>query len=198
MTKIAICGKRNSGKNTVARMCEDEIRQKLGNKLFNGVYHMAFADPIKEIALLMFPNTNTLCLWGSSNERSTVIPDAFKNGSPLTYRQLLMDLGTEVGRAYDANIWVNNFDYHLNKVERSKPSIITCADVRFRNEMDYLRKKDFYIIKLIRNNDSNVDHISETDQDSFEDNDFNYIMYNVSTLENLRKEVSIIIGSLVC
>jgi len=197
MTKIAICGKRNSGKNTVARMCEDEIRKKLGRKIFNGVYHMAFADPIKEIILLMFPNTNTLYLWGSSEERATTIPSAFKNGVPLTYRQLLMDLGTEVGRAYDANIWVNNFDYHLNKVERSKPSIITCTDVRFRNEMDYLRQKDFYIIKLIRNNDSNTDHISETDQDSFEDKDFNYIMYNFGSLEDLRKEVSTIIDSLV-
>jgi hypothetical protein len=196
MIKIAISGKRHSGKDTLAHMFGDLVYKKLGDKRYNCAYYVAFADSMKEIAKLMFPDLDASCLWGPSEARSAIVKDAFKNGVPLTYRQLLMDLG-DYGRAYNPDIWINNLNVSLNKIEKSLPSIIVCTDVRFHNEILYLKKKEFYLVRLIRDENIDVNHASETEQNEFVDGDFNYIVYNNRNLEDLKNKASNIIDSLI-
>ena len=58
-------------------------------------------------------------------------------------------------------------------------------DVRFVNECKILKEKKFFIIKLIRDSELKINHISETNQNSIPDEEFDYIVYNNKTLDKL-------------
>lgn len=195
MIKIAILGKANSGKNTLAKMITKEIRASLKPKLgLQSVAYIAFADPIKKIIQIMFPSLPKKFLYSSSKYRSQCIPGSFKDGQPLTVRQALMDLGTGLGRQYNDKIWIEAFEYSFNK--NKDKDIIIIPDLRFRNEFNYLKSKGFFMIKIFRNSSSNINHISEIDQDQILDNEFDYILSNNASKSNLKSEVINIINKL--
>ena len=152
---------------------------------------MAFADPIKEIVLIMFPHANKECLYGPSQLRAEPIPGAFKNGKPLTYRQALLDIGTEVGRAYNDKIWLENFDHRYEQLLlKSKPDLLVVTDVRFRNEFEHLKRKGFFQIRLYRETGmAPIEHVSETNQNTISDEEFDYVLFNNKSLEDLKEEV---------
>jgi hypothetical protein len=192
MYKIAICGKANTGKNTVSKLIVDEPRLKLDSYKL-----IAFADPIKEIAKLMFPEIKRKWLYGSSKYRAQAIPNAFKDGNPLTIRQLLIDLGTGVGRAYRETTWLDAFDYTFEKSKKNNIDIVIVTDVRFRNEFDHLKKMGFFQIRLLRDAHLKINHSSETNQDSIHDQEFDYVLSNNGTLDDLKLEVTKIVTKLV-
>lgn len=187
MYKIAITGKANSGKNTVARIIKKEMRKNI-----RGIFckYIAFADPIKRMIRIMFPELPEKCLTGPSKYRSEIIPGAFNKGIPLTVRQVLIDLGTQ-GRQYNENIWLDAFDLTFQKAQSKNMIIVT--DCRFRNEFEHLKKMKFFQIKLLRNNDSDIKHESETNQDTIKDDEFNCVIDNNGTLKDLQKKIRNII-----
>lgn len=199
MYKIAITGKANTGKNTLAKLLFQGCNAKdsaarlaqtgLGRQGYSGKF-MAFADPIKEIVMTMFPRANKECLYGPSQLRSEVIPGAFKDGKPLTYRQALIDIGTEVGRKYSDRVWLENFDDRFSKLKKNL-DIVVVTDVRFRNEFDHLKEKGFFQIRLYREAVApEIQHISETGQSSIRDDEFDYVLFNTKTLDELKEEVT--------
>lgn len=195
MIKISICGKMNSGKNTVATLLSQHFPNKAPfvpdmNKI------VAFADPIKEIVMTMFPWADRDCLYGSSDKRKYVIPNAFdNNGNPLTYRQALNDIGTN-GRNYNKNNWINVFDSRLKYFSKPKDmyttKVVICTDVRFINEFQYLKKEGFFNLKLSRSNISLSNHATETEQDSISLNEFEGHIFNDGTIEDLKINVDLI------
>lgn len=200
MYKIAICGRANTGKNTLSRLLEQEIywlnnaehHAKYGKDMSFSSKSMAFADPIKEIVMTMFPHANKECLYGPSHMRSEPIPGAFKNGKPLSYRQALIDIGTEVGRSYNDKIWLENFDYHYEQllIQKNRTNLVIVTDVRFRNEFDHLKQKGFFQIRLYRDTGmAPIEHISETGQASIKDEEFDYVLFNNKSLDDLKEEV---------
>lgn len=186
MYKIAILGKANTGKNTLAKMLVRQLR--LHKNAYLSASYIAFADPMKEMIRYMFPEIPRKYLYGSSSFRNEIIPGAFtKNNSPLIIRQLLIDLGTR-GREYDPNIWVKNFDQRFLQLYKK---IVIVTDVRFRNEFDYLRDKGFYMIRLYRNTGQpEIQHISETGQNAIADEEFAHVLFNNHGLKDLKFEVS--------
>jgi Cdc6-like AAA superfamily ATPase len=194
MYKIAITGKANTGKNTLSKMLVKQLREKEKTESFTSVKYMAFADPIKEMIQIMFPDLPRKFLYGSSKYRNEFIPGTNKDGHPLTVRQLLIDLGTGVGRGYKENIWLDNFDNRFSKINSK---IVVVTDVRFRNEFDHLKKKDFYQIRLYRETDKpGINHVSETNQNSISDTEYDYVIHNNGTLAELKKEVFNIVSRL--
>lgn len=193
MYKIAITGKANTGKNTISKLLFQELK-------LNMAKYLAFADPIKEMIEIAYPEIPKDWLYGSSEGRKNVIPGAFKNGVPLTVRQLLIDIGNDFGRAYKSDIWLRNFDNRLEKTlksrKKAKPQAIIVTDCRFRNEFDHLKSLGFYQIRLLRNDCTKIDDISETNQDGIADSEFNYVIRNNGTLEDLENEVKKIISEL--
>lgn len=200
MYKIAICGRANTGKNTLAKLLEQEIYEvervrweadpyKAGCRLTWKA--MAWADPIKEIVQIMFPHANAECLYGPSHLRADPIPGAFKNGKPLTYRQALIDIGTEVGRAYNDKIWLENFDHRYEQLLlKQKLDLVVVTDTRFRNEFEHLKKKGFFQIRLYRETGmAPIEHISETNQSTIRDEEFDYVLFNNKSLDDLKEEV---------
>ena len=190
--KIAICGKAKSGKNTVARM----LKKELAKYEYVSCDYIAFADPVKQIARTMFPNIPEKCLTGSSENRNYIIPGAFKDGNPLTVRQLLIDVGTGLGRNYKKDVWLDAFDHNLEKLESKKHNMIILTDCRFINEHQHVKNKGFFVIKIVRDNSANINHISETEQDGIPNSEFDFIIDNNKSLEELKKEVSLLVNKL--
>lgn len=186
MYKISISGKANSGKNTISKLIVKELRRHFEKEKRISCGYVAFADPIKAMIRIMFPNLPEKHLTGSSEHRSQIIPGAFKDGIPLTVRQLLLDLGTEIGRGYKEDIWLDALDHSCKKLQHKSAIIVT--DVRFKNEFDHLRKIGFYQIRLLRDSSLKIKHTSEINQDTIADNEFDYVLHNNGTVDSLRNE----------
>jgi len=191
MYKVAITGKANTGKNTLANYIAGHMSIQ---GPFHGANFIAFADPIKEMIRQMFPKIPKKHLYGSSKYRSEIIPGAVnQDGNPLTIRQLLIDLGTGVGRLYNKNVWLDVFDHTLAKVEKKAPTIVVVTDVRFRNEFDHLKNSGFFMVKLYRDEVAKIAHDTETNQDWIKDSEFDYIVLNNGTEEDLKRQANEIV-----
>lgn len=191
MFKIAITGKANTGKNTVSNLIIEELNKEIQD--YSRFKTIAFADPIKEMARQMFPTLPKEYLYGSSENRTKEIPGAFKDGKPLTVRQLLIDLGTGVGREYKENLWLDVFDHTFKIAKNKKRKVVIVTDVRFRNEFDHLKKLGFYQIRLLRDSHIKINHSSETNQESIKDEEFDAIINNNGSLDDLILKVKEII-----
>jgi hypothetical protein len=174
MFKIAICGKAKSGKNTLAHFIVKQLK-------LDHYAMIAFADPIKRMIKKMYPNISNEILWGSSEMREQVIQYALKDNKPLTIRQLLCDLG-DFGRQYNENIWIMNFE---NEYINKNTQAIICPDVRFRNEFTYLKSQGFFMIRILRSDCMNLTHVSEKQQEQIKNNEFDVIINNNVSLEQL-------------
>lgn len=193
MVKIAISGKAKSGKNTLASFLIDELSKSEDLSMTS---IQAFADPIKRIVIEMFPEADRNCLFGPSELRSNIIHCDYKDdlGNPLTYRQALLDIGAR-GRKYNPNCWIKRFDATMN--EEAATNIIA-SDLRFINEYEYLKRNGFYTIRITRGIDSIIDDISETEQDTLLDNDFDLVIRNDMTIDDLRSHAKSLVNRLVC
>ena len=185
--KIAISGKRNSGKDTVANILAEEIGKSV-------TYRTAFANPVKYIAKILFPNISDDILYGPSSLRdSTVVPDLSDN--LISIRKLLQDIG-KFGRNYNPDIWVN-ITLHTCNSNLFKSVII--SDCRFINEFLKLKHNNYTIIRVKRNNTntntSEADSdISETDLDIYNDDSYDYVINNDSDIDSLRDKVRVMLS----
>lgn len=106
---------------------------------------------------------------------------------PGKYRELLQVIGTSVGRTYDTDIWIKKFNNYLNTLPKDAKVVVT--DVRFPNEVKYLRSKGFLVFKVERDNKPEAggipNHESETALDNYEH--FDGIIKNNGTIEDLHK-----------
>jgi deoxynucleotide monophosphate kinase-like protein len=190
MYKIGISGKAGSGKNTLAQIIYKELYDHAIWRDKDEEYMIAFADPIKQLILDKYPQADRECLYGSSYLREKIIPNAMENGKPITYRKALCDIGTE-HREQNNDYWVEKLnEKYIDLLTNNYIKIAIVPDIRFRNEFDYLKQNKFFLIRLYREVSSNTgNHISETNQLEIMDDEFNYRMYNNTTLEDLKKEV---------
>lgn len=185
MNKIAILGKANTGKNTAANLIK-ELLEFEEEDCFTNYQLLAFADPIKEIVHIMFPSLKKKWLYGSSKFRNEIIPGALDSeGKPLTIRMALIEIGTKVGRGYKDSLWLDVFEHRMNKCLKKDLGVIV-TDVRFRNEFDYLKKNGFFMIKICRDNNTKINHESETSQDLITDEEFDCVINNNAGLEELQ------------
>lgn len=188
MYKIAITGKANTGKNTVGKLLVKELFDPAFYTK-EWIHFIAFADPIKQMARLAFPQIPRKWLYGSSKYRNEVIPGAFKNGTPLTVRQLLIDLGNEFGRKYDSHLWIKNFNHRLGAIYKKHPTAVIVTDCRFRDEFEYLKGQEFYQIRIVRDAHTKINDVSETNQDGIADSEFNFVINNNGTKAQLKAQV---------
>jgi hypothetical protein len=154
MKVIGITGRKGSGKDLVAQMLTNrhlviegpdrygDVRQ-YEESLWDGAkthvvpgVHAAFADYLKAI-FQRFWNVPGEALWGPSILRETTIVEFGALKLPL--RKGLQLIGTEFGRAWHEDIWVEygKLVYELCR-ERSEP-LVVFSDVRFQNEIDWIR-----------------------------------------------------------
>jgi hypothetical protein len=156
---IGFGGPIGSGKNTAAA---------IANRLLVGVAprdEMGFADAVKAIAREQFG-------W-----------DGIKDAKG---RRLLQVLGTEAGRAYNPDLWVEKMQQAI--YERDPDSIILITDCRFPNEVDFCNRHGYTILMANRTtaNEGIADHASET---SLVMCDWRDVINNAGTLDELAAAV---------
>jgi len=93
-----------------------------------GVKILSFADPVKQIALSSFN-------WdGVKDEKG---------------RRLLQVIGTECGRAYDNDIWINKMREQI-KICEPLYNVIAIDDCRFDNEPELVKELGGIVIEILR------------------------------------------------
>ena len=179
---IGLIGRARSGKDTAAAALIEE----------RGATRLAFADPLREIALAVNPMIGTPALPGDlaplrGVRLSTAIEalgwERAKDMIPEV-RRFLQRLGTEGGRAVlGENVWVDAAFAKVADVDG--PVVFT--DVRFPNEADAIREAGGLLVRVIRPGTAPVAaHTSETALDGY---DVDEEIWNTGTVTALRERI---------
>lgn len=127
MIVIGLNGQFRHGKSYVAQyILKEAARQDLGAEI------VSFATPLKNLCRTEFG-------WdGKKDERG---------------RRLLQVVGTDAGRAYNPNIWVEKWVEHVESL--SGIDIVVCDDLRFSNEARAIEAMGGTTCKVVRLNGDN-------------------------------------------
>lgn len=163
---IGIMGKAGSGKDTIAdHLCKEFVLDKY-----------SLSTPIKEGLAAMLGEPLELM----NDREARELP---YGGLGKSIREMLQTLGTEWGRnVVHPDIWVNL------AISRGITDTVI-PDIRFRNEVDAIRKKGGILFWVERSNNplSVPDHSSENSVNMLLADD---VFYNDGTIDDLRHSVS--------
>jgi hypothetical protein len=179
---IGLVGLIGSGKDTVAEKLVEE----------HGYIRDSFARSLKDAVSSMF-NWDRELLEGNTSEsrKWREQPDAFwseKMGKEITPRWILQYFGTEVmrGKVYDG-IWVDSV------IGRYKGENTVISDTRFINEIKTIKAHGGKIVCVKRGELPTQKEMQEKGAHKSEwdwlDSEFDYIINNTGTLEDLYKKV---------
>ncbi|HUU88441.1 MAG TPA: hypothetical protein VMX17_11915 [Candidatus Glassbacteria bacterium] len=198
---IAVSGKARHGKDTLAdyiikafNLAMEDYR--FGNDeeytaptLMYGA-KIAFADPIKKAAKIIFPQLSDEDLWGPSERRNKVISEYVNPDTqePLTVRNVLTQLGAW-GRSTNPDCWANSTIGSAKKILMNY-GLVVISDLRFINELRIVRENGGKIVRIVRPSVTyKVDDVSEKDLDGYEDFDMTALNNDgLSQLENIAQE----------
>jgi hypothetical protein len=122
MSIIGICGNARSGKDTMADLMI-EVLADIGVK----AKKIALADELKEECRdLVWKNLGIDVFTSDSQEKNIIRP-------------LLVTWGTHVRRKLDPDVWIKKAVEKMTGDE-----LIIISDIRFQNELEWLRSKDSY------------------------------------------------------
>lgn len=147
-----------SGKNSVCKFIIDKFSKENGGPYDIKMY--AFADELKaEIR----GRERQLC------EQYNVVYNPDKEGK---CRELLQFWGTDFRRVQDQEYWIKKLS---SRLDIDLPQIALISDVRFRNEVEFIKDRDGYYIKVERYKDGDeykdptvdYEHASETELDYY-------------------------------
>lgn len=172
---IGVSGKLGSGKNFITTNVIIPVLEKRKQKYLE----LSFADQIK---------INVMTKNGIEYD------DVYLRKTESS-RQLLQTEGTEVGRNFDKDIWVNYLDNWIKVFNNRGIDSFVVSDVRFMNEFDYIKNSGGIMIKIVapKRNQSRLlqesngnqesynkisTHRSECNLDSLNDNMFNLVIFN--------------------
>jgi len=101
----------------------------------------------------------------------------FHEPGPMTAREVMQFVGTEVFRRMYANIWN---DALLKRIYRDQPLIALVCDIRFPDEVGAIQEAGGKVIRLTRNEESDSTHKSEVslDRDVYDWNKFDHVLDN--------------------
>ena len=170
---VAFSGKRGSGKTTAAKFLESNY----------GFTRASFAGTLKALANTIFPFTVA-----DFTEKNKEIPYAQYSWTP---REFLITLGKFL-RYYDQ-------DYFVKKVRLESKTVID--DLRFNNELAYLKNKGAFIIRMERFKYLNVykDDLEDSSETELDNAEFDYEIpaCRNTDFETLHKQLSLIMKSIM-
>ena len=178
MLLIGICGKLGSGKDFIAN---NYIVPFIEKNLSKKCIQLSFADQLKVNTLVKNQDITFESVYLKKTRQS---------------RELLQKEGTDNSkRLYGENIWINYFSNWLKVFETRGYTHCVCSDVRFKNEVDYIKSNGGIIIKVVgetrnetrlnQETSGDIDlynkiksHRSECDLDELDDNVFDLVIKN--------------------
>lgn len=177
---IALLGAARSGKDTVASRLVSE----------HGYKRLAFADPLKDLALSVNPLVETAP--GETPVRlSYLVGEHGWDNAKTVYpevRRILQTLG-QGARSVDPDVWIRALITEALEVVSSGRSIVI-TDVRYLNEADFLARCGFLLVRVYRPTVSTGEdwrqHSSETELSKYETD---HTLLNDGPLSYLYKQV---------
>lgn len=184
----AISGKRGAGKDAIADVLVKEF----------GFWRIGLADPMKRFLLHEEVFTKEQ-LFGPSENREEVDPRWNKSA-----RQALQTLGTEWGRNFCEDLWIQILIRDAQRIQKLEGKNIVVTDIRFSNELEALDKAGARLVRVRRPElakrssikdadfdvfESTAKHASETSLDDVSDDRFDQCLQNDGTLEDLHEKV---------
>lgn len=151
-----------------------EFEAYASQKIWPLVKGYNFADTLKEICMATLGLTFEQC-YGSDEEKNSLtelrwedMPDNPDRKGAMTAREVLQFVGTDLFRKMRKNVWVDSV---LNQIEAEQPEVAVIGDCRYVNEIEAIKSRGGYVIRLMRNDDSQDQHCSENDLNNFTDYD---------------------------
>ena len=132
---IGLYGPAQAGKDTLARVLVHDY----------GYKRIAFADPVKEMALAIDPIVDANR--GIRTHLSEVVNGAGWESAKADYpeiRRILQRIGTEAVRKQTPSYWVDLAEFKANV--QDQPVVFT--DVRFPNEAQMVKRHDGLVVKI--------------------------------------------------
>lgn len=139
---LGISGRRQAGKDTLAGML---MKQSAALFPTYRVERIGLADPIKEMMVLRFKCDRGKC-FGSEDDKQTPMPF----NPSLTYRDAMKKIGL-MARELDPEHWCKELCEEAQRYHRYHQNLmILVPDVRFRNEVEYLKLNGGKVLRLTR------------------------------------------------
>jgi hypothetical protein len=115
-------------------------------------------------------------------------------GFPLQKdRKFLQFVGTDWARSINENVWI---DLTIKKAKEMDFENLYITDVRFKNELESLKKDGWICVKITRTEHlknregtGDIKHESEISLDSIPDGDWDIILNNDGTLEQFYESI---------
>jgi hypothetical protein len=148
---IGICGKMGTGKDFIA---SNVILPYIDNILHENVLKLCFADQIK-VNVMAKHQKNYKSMYEEKSSED---------------RKLLQIEGTENGRnVLGKDVWVNYLDSWIKVFSKRGVKHFVVTDVRFQNELDYIKKNGGLLIKVFSptRNNSRLMHESGRDMELY-------------------------------
>lgn len=105
---------------------------------------------------------------------------------------LLQDIGMKMREYYGEDIWISSLIQDLKKYKN-----YCVPDMRFLNDFRLLKENGFILIKIIRDDrvvDRDQNHQSEIELDQKDDTEFDYVIRNNGTIDEMLRELSKIVS----
>jgi len=182
MKLIAVCGRRRSGKDTIAHHLVQTY----------GYQHLKISKPMKDAMKSLFGFSDEEM---ESDKKEEIHP--VWNVSP---RNLMQYIGTDVFRNHiqttipgiGESFWVRRFVQSVKDEHGNTPIVV--SDMRFINEYNYIYNElttDMKVIRVERNHSTMVDnrsdcHISEK---QYMEIPYDFYLENTGTIEDLLHKV---------
>jgi hypothetical protein len=105
-------------------------------------------------------------------------------------------VGTEVCRNIDPDFWIKIFEKNIVNFQPTSVKALVIPDVRFKNEVDYIRSKNGVLIKVKRDLIPGVSPYQHQSEKGLDDELFDYVVENNGTVDELYKKIYDILNTL--
>lgn len=160
MNLIAISGKRRSGKTTLGRILATKF----------GYHPISLAEPLKNMCSLHFGLSYDQTD-GVFKEQPTQYKDYSSDYSPryLTPREIMIKTG-QFYRSIDPDFWTKKLFKQIQEVSQAQMQTFVVTDVRFKNEMEWMKRHAAICVRLERDQQltgTSINDPSETELDDY-------------------------------
>ncbi len=177
-----------------------EVAEFASKNLWPFIKQYSFADDLKHICMNILLLNYEQC-FGTNEQKNSYTKyhwenmpglsytDYMNRQGPMTAREIMQYVGTEIFRKIYSGVWV---EACLNRIQREASDLALITDCRFPEEVSGGKYAGAKVIRLTRNINPSDTHSSETslDVDNFDWSNFDYILDNQHlSIENSCKEV---------
>lgn len=186
---VGVYGKKRTGKDTFVRHCI--------SKKDRHVVQYNFSRPIYSMLIDCFLDDDEVPpfdpVTGDWDKEQIIEPYG------VNLRHMLQTLGTDWGRnLINKDVWVFKAQQWLDKVLSSplanKRMLIIFSDVRFSNEVNFIKRNGGYLVEVRRDTGLQDNHASENEE--IDESLVDYVIHNNGTFEEYGERIDKVLDSL--